>query len=453
MVVLAWWLALAMVAALYGPTLSEIWVGWSSAALAAAVWGLNLLMLRYGIGPPYRLSRLPVVVAGFALLMTLFGSGSYWATIQLYPGYRVGIERAALLVAVCTAITLTVAAGVQRGLRARGAPAAPLEWDFPRVRVASTVLFVVAMVGTLVTVRRIGYLPILTGDPASARVDFPSLGGVWYRLSMLGGLVALLVAAQAAARRATWRQYVMGIASLLLVGVYGPRFFVALPLGVAVLLWDRVRARIRVFRVALMCLVAIPALTVVGYWRERDPHLGLLGPLGLAFYGTLGEFRDLGWAVDYYGFGDRYLHGATFGSVVVPLLPAPVWQTVGIDKSRIYAQSSASFLADAMGQTTGQRIGVFGEFFMNFGWLGAWFGAAGLGMLVGYLDDRFGRVTAVQVRGLFLSLASATTAFALIGQLDMFTSTLTGVGYPLAVVVLFTARRSRSWPGDTGIPA
>jgi hypothetical protein len=87
--------------------------------------------------------------------------------------------------------------------------------------------------------------------------------------------------------------------------------------------------------------------------------------VGQALYGTLGEFRDLGWTIDYYGFGDRYLHGATFGSVVVPLLPAPAWRLVGIDKSQIYAQSSASMLADAMGQTTGQRVGIYGEFFMN----------------------------------------------------------------------------------------
>jgi hypothetical protein len=159
-------------------------------------------------------------------------------------------------------------------------------------------------------------------------------------------------------------------------------------------------------------------------------------------YGTLGEFRDLGWALEYYGFGDRFLHGGTLGSVVVPLLPAPVWSLVGIDKAAIYAHSSASVLADAMEQTTGQRIGVYGEFFMNFGWPGALLGAALFGVLLAYLDDRLRDIDACHVRAIFLALAAATAVFALIGQLDMFTSTLTGFGYPLALAALLASRRT-----------
>jgi hypothetical protein len=263
---------------------------------------------------------------------------------------------------------------------------------------------------------------------------------------MLGGVTALLVAAQAAARRASWSQYAMGLVSLGLVGLYGPRFFVALPLGVAVLLWDRVRAPVRLSRVALLVVLTAPLLALVGYWRERQLSVTLLTPLGLLLYGTFGEFRDLGWALDYYGFGARLLHGDTFGSVVVPVLPAPMWQLVGIDKAAIYSHSSAAVLASAMGQTTGQRIGAYGEFFINFGWVGAVVGAALYGVLLAFLDDRFRHTDARDVRGIFLGITTATAVFALIGQLDMFTSTLTGFGYPLAVAALLAARHTTS-PG------
>ena len=161
-------------------------------------------------------------------------------------------------------------------------------------------------------------------------------------------------------------------------------------------------------------------------------------------YGTLGEFRDIGWALDYYSLGDRFLHGMTLGSIVVPLLPGPVWSVVGIDKATIYSQNSASFLADAMGQTTGQRIGAYGEFFMNFGWAGAVIGAFLYGALLGYLDDRFRRVDGGQVWGIFLALAIAAAVFAQVGQLNMFTSTLTGLGYPMAFVVFVAGRRMRA---------
>jgi hypothetical protein len=309
------------------------------------------------------------------------------------------------------------------------------------------VVFAVAAVGTAVSVRRIGYVPILAGDPTAARMDFPAIGGVWYRLSMLGGVAAMLVAVLAAARRATLGQYAVGIVSLGMVGLYGPRFFVALPLGVGLLLWDRLRSPIRLSRALLLILIGAPILAIIGYWRSQDTSVTLLAPLGVLFYGTLIEFRDLGWALDHYALGDRFLHGGTLGSAIVPLLPAPLWRLVGIDKAAIYAHDSATILADAMGQTTGQRIGAYGEFFMNYGWTGALLGAVIYGILLAHLDDRYGRVNGGHVRGVFLALIIAAATFAQIGQLNMFTSTLTGYGYPIALVALVSARRS-----STGSP-
>ena len=439
----AWWVLLGGIALVFGQWLDSRWSDWAWGAGAAAVWGLNVLVLVIGVGPPYVLSRPPILATAFALLMTVFGLGSYWATIQLYPLYRVGIERAAWFVAVCTFLALLVAAVGARVLRrAPTKTRRPLEWHWPRLGAITYAVFFVALVGTVVTLRRIGNVPILSGDPTMARVDFPALGGVWYRLSMLGGVSALLVAVLVSGRRATPMLWLVGLSSLALVGGYGPRFFVVLPLGVSILLWDRVRSPINTRRLVFAGALGIPLLAILGYWREQDSSVALLGPIGLALYGTLGEFRDLGWALDYYGFGDRFLHGQTIGSLIVPLLPAPVWRIVGIDKAAIYAQDSAHLLADAMGQTAGQRIGAYGEMFMNFGWTGALIGAVVYGALLGYLDDRFTRVQAREVRAIFLALVITATVFAQIGQLNMFTSTVTGLGYPMALVALMAARRA-----------
>ena len=81
---------------------------------------------------------------------------------------------------------------------------------------------------------------------------------------------------------------------------------------------------------------------------------------------------------------------------------------------------------------------------MNFGWAGALFGAGLYGLLLAYLDDRYLRVRPSDVRGVFIALTIAAAVFAQIGQHDMFTSTLTGFGYPLALVVIIAARRRSS---------
>ncbi len=443
--VVVWWVLLAAITVVGGPTLVEKWLGWPWALGAAALWGANVLLVVYGFGPPLHLSRPPVLAAAFAFLMTLLGSGSYWATTQLYPIYRVPIERAAWFVSVCTFAALVVAVATSRLFGAQvNAIRRPLSWNWSRLEAMTYMIFVLAVIGTFVTIRRIGYVPVLTGDPTSARIEYPAIGGLWYRLSMLGGVAALLVATLAAARRASRLHYAVGAASLLLVGLYGPRFFVALPLGVAILLWDRVRRPGRLARAGLLVAVAAPSLAFLGYLRERDQSVSLLGPVALSIYGTIGEFRDLAWSLDYYGFGDRFLYGRTFGSVVVPLLPSPVWRVVGIDKPAVYADDSATLLAQAMGQPTGQRIGAFGEFFMNYGWIGAMLGAMLYGVLLGYLDDRLRRIDATQVRSILLVLTLAAAVFAQIGQLNMFTSTLTGFGYPILLVALIAARRTPS---------
>jgi hypothetical protein len=437
------WTALAAVAGLGAESLNASWPSWPLAFAAAAIWGLNLLLLVYGVGRPPSVSSVPFLAVAFGFAMTLVGSANYWAATELYPSYRVEIERAAYFVAVCTGASILAIVVVSRVLRRRSrVEGVALVWDWPRLRLFTYLLFLVSLVGTVISVQRIGYIPILTGDPTSARVDFPSIGGIWYRLSMLGGAVAMLTGTLAAARQAPLPIYGVGLASLVLVGLYGPRFFVALPLGVGLLLWDRVRHPLPFRRIAGAIVLILPAIAFAGYLRERDPSASLLGPLGLVAYFAFVEFRELAWALEYYGVPGRLLAGATFGSAIVPLMPSPVWRVIGIDKAAIYAHGSAAVLADAMGAYSGQRIGAYGEFFINFGWTGAILGALLYGTLVAYLDDRFRAVRSQDVRGAFLALTIASAVFAQIGQLDLFTSTLTGFGYPLALIALLAARRT-----------
>src|SRR5438046_1359461 len=91
--VFAVWFVLLAIVTVWGVDLDEIWSGWSAAFSAIAVWGLNLLLIYYVVGPPFVFSRPSILSVTFALLMTILGSASYWATTQLFPLYRVSIER------------------------------------------------------------------------------------------------------------------------------------------------------------------------------------------------------------------------------------------------------------------------------------------------------------------------------------------------------------------------
>ena len=444
--VIGLWIALLGVAVGWGVQLDPAWPAWREASWALAVWGANLLLLYYVVGPPFAFSRLPLLSAIFALLMTAMGSGSYWATIQLFPRYRVPIELAALFTAVCTALSLIGCVVVARlsGLRERLA-GWHYVWDWGRLRVVTYALFAVCAVGTYMSIRAIGYIPAVLGDPESLRVQFPEIAGAWFRLSMLGMVVGLIAGVQICARRANWLVWVVGALGLGCASLYGNRFFIALPVGALALLWDRVRGRVSARSVALAVGVGMPALALLYFWRQHDETLvGRLGPLGLILYGSLNEFRDLAWTLDYYsGGGHALLGGSTLGGLIVPLFPSGVWSAVGIDKAAVFAHSNAAVLAQEMGQVTAQRVGIYGELFMNFGWAGAFLGALLYGVGLGYLDRRLMVVRdGAVVGGILLAVAGAATVYAQVGQWNMFTAAVTSCCYPVLLLALFTARRA-----------
>jgi hypothetical protein len=441
--VAALWLVLLVVATGWGTQLAGSWSAWSVAFWAVAVWGVNLLLLYYAVGPPFAFSRIAMLSIIFAFLMTVVGSGSYWATTQRFPLYRVFIERAALFVAVCTFMSLIgcIAAGRLAGFP-RPVVHRSYVWNWGRLRALTYALFALCALGTYMSIRRIGYIPLFVGDPQSLRVLFPAVAGIWLRFSALGVVVGLIAGAQICARQATRAVWLVGAAGLICASLYGNRFFAALPVGAVVMLWDQVRARVSMRAVAVGLVVGVPILALVGWWRQQDVSVALLGPLGMILYGSLGEFRDLGWTLDYYSGAHPLLHGSTLGGLVVPLLPSPIWSVVGVDKAAVFAHSNAAVLAQEMGQFAAQRVGIYGELFMNFGWAGAFTGALMYGALVGYLDRRFLAVgNSGQVRGVMLAVIGAATIYAQVGQWNMLTSTITGFCYPIVLVALFAARR------------
>lgn len=442
MTVLVFWALLALAAFAWPETLSTAWPEWRQGFLAAALWGVNILILVYGIGGPFHLGRMPLMVVAFSIAMTVVGTGSYRITQLLNPNYHVPIELAAVLVALCTGVSLatTWIAGRLLG-PPRSRPRLVLEWDWPWLRVMTVGLTLLVVAATWMSLRKIGYLPALTGDPTSERVEFPEIAGIWFRLSALGGVSVLMAAVLITARRATRWTWLAGLVSLVCVGVYGARFYVVYPLAVSVVLWDLVRGRIRLLPIAVVLVPLTIVLALLGSLRQGASSIERVSPLGAALYGSFLEFRDLAWSMDYFTGSQHFTHGSTLPSVVVPLLPGKVWSLFGVDKDAVYENNSANVMAAAMGTDTGQRIGLYGEFFMNFGWWGSLAGALLYGLLITWIDRRSRGLDPGTVSAVFVVMIAVAAIFAQIGQLNMFTSTITGLAYPLLLVVLIASRR------------
>jgi hypothetical protein len=319
----------------------------------------------------------------------------------------------------------------------------PFSWDWGRLRLLTYAMLLVCLVGTYESIRRIGYVPLLRGDPESLRLTFSQTAGIWLRFSAQGGMVlALLVGAQVCAQRGNWMVWIAGALGILCASAYGNRFFAALPIGATLLFWDRIRTHIRLSTLGMGFVLGVPAFALIGFWRYQEAPLDILNPFMLVLWGTLMEFRDLGWAMDYYSGGHPLLHGDTLGSLFMPFFPGPLWQAVGVDKAAVYAHSNAAVLGQEMWQTTPQRIGIYGEFFMNFGWIGAFVGAVVYGALLGCVDRKFLALRRPDaVRGIVLSVMAVAVVYAQIGQWEMDVTAVTSTCYPILLVALLAARR------------
>lgn len=433
----------------WAPTLDAAWPAWKVGFWAVAVWGANLVVLYYGVGPPFAVSRVPMLSALFGFVMTLLGSANYWATTHIFPQYRVFIERAALFVAVCTLLSLLSCVGIKWWAGDYKAnPSGLFVWNWGRVRLLTYSMLILCLAGTYVSIQRIGFVPLFQGDPESLRFTFPAIAGIWLRFStQLGILVALMAGVQVCARRSNVSTWAAGICGILCASMYGNRFFAALPVGVILLLWDQVRSRVSIRIVAIAFLVGVPLLALLGYWRYQSAPVNVLSPLMVVLFGTLMEFRDLGWTMEYYSGGHPLLHGSTLGGLFMPFLPSPIWSALGVDKATVYAHSNAVVLGQQMWQLTPQRVGLYGELFMNFGWLGAFVGALIYGGLLAYVDRRFGVLRSAEpVRAAVLAIVAVALIYAQIGQWDMDTTAVTSTCYPILLLALVSARRKVPGP-------
>jgi hypothetical protein len=73
--------------------------------------------------------------------------------------------------------------------------------------------------------------------------------------------------------------------------------------------------------------------------------------------------------------------------------------------------------------------------------VGSLVGALLYGLLIAWIDRRSQRLDPASVQGVFVAMIAVAAIFAQIGQLNMFTSTITGLAYPLLLVVLLASRR------------
>lgn len=415
------------------------------ALLAAACAGVALLVSG---GLPLRFTRPSVMVGAMAVAMVTFGTWSYYATTQFFSHFHAPIDRAL----VFAAIGLSAAAIGVRLVRAL--PAAepkPMRWSWTAapLDLAIWLLLALCVIGTLASIARIGYIPILRGDIREERLYYAAQAGPFFRMSLLGTSAAILAGVRWLALGRSSLAMLAVPLGLLCTSLYGPRFFPFVALGVLFICYDSFVKRVAMRNLAIGLAVVV-TLGIGGAIRRERAGTFVFDRPGIAIdartaalavgYVSVPEFRDFAWSLDYFADPERRLHGRTLGGAIVPLLPGRIWSLVGVDKEALYSRDSATLMAEILQVDTGIRIGIMGELYMNFGLAGIAIGMLLFGAFVGWLDRRLGAATLLDPLVPLYALVTLVSVFALIGILNMFASSVVLFGWPLLLAAFLGAR-------------
>jgi hypothetical protein len=140
-------------------------------------------------------------------------------------------------------------------------------------------------------------------------------------------------------------------------------------------------------------------------------------------YTTFNEYRQLNIALNDYNAAPQY--GKTLLAIPVGFIPAPVLSIVEINKNEIQRNNSAILMAKYLQSITssGIRIGILGEFYVNFKYFGFLF-MYFIGTFIGYIQNQVNRTCILDYKFGFYLLFFTITLYSLIGQIDAIGSLL-----------------------------
>jgi hypothetical protein len=104
------------------------------------------------------------------------------------------------------------------------------------------------------------------------------------------------------------------------------------------------------------------------------------------------------------------------------MFPKQVWQAFNINKEKLSNFGSAAIMRDIFGAIAGIRIGIIGEGFINFGYLGIILVPLLSGILFGVLENIFLSLRCFDVKEIIVAFAISIMMYLPLAQSNALTS-------------------------------
>ncbi len=313
-------------------------------------------------------------------------------------------------------------------------------------RLITVTLWFLGFIGTVLIIRKIGYIPILSSYSLSG-VRFSgamSLYGKLWQLNTISAVAAFYVIYVLKTKKKNFYITIL-VLSLMQLTLFAVRFHYSLVVVSIILIYfhSRTNRALKVKSVILYCSLLL--LFNVSYLAIREKSNPAEGARNLSFvqtnviYFTFNEYVQLTQLIS--TFRDFRL-GSTFINIPISFLPYQIWDFLGIKKKEVRRDASSYILADLLNSQTsiGLRTGIMGEFYVNFGLYGAAFMLL-LGLIVGFLENYIRSLSKTDTRTIFLFLTQAIVIYSLVGQIDAIAQTFVYFLMIIVPISIFCSRR------------
>ena len=325
-----------------------------------------------------------------------------------------------------------------------------ISWDWKRFNLILFLLVGISLIFTIATLSKIGYIPILKGNVALERFSYAKVAGDWtFKLGRLWLLVYLFTFIKLLRNIKSDKCFyvnknlfliILLIFSFILEGIYLDRFIQFIMIMFSIIMINRTIGKIKVSHIVLIFLVFLFLAHSIVFIRDVD-YRNIKTIRDKVLLNTFSEFFAFAYILKEYPERD-FLHGKGFVGTFAPLLPKQLWAAFNLNKDELMSLNAAAVMAKIFGTYWGMRIGIIGEGFINFGYLGIVLIPLISGILFGILENIFIALNPFNVNTIIVSLAISILMFLPIAQSNTFLNIFVLNAYFIIGFIIFFHKKS-----------
>jgi len=298
-------------------------------------------------------------------------------------------------------------------------------WDWQKFDFMLFALTCIASFFTLYAVFRLGYIPIMKGNIDRDRFYYYTIVGAWpLKLARLWLVIYIIGFFKLLKNIRTYKRLIFRENILLLFllmccfvfdSFYGDRIDLFVMVVFSIVMANKYLWRVKNIHIAIIVLSGILIGNMIQYQRTKSYKVFTIEKiLGTTF----NEFHAFSYAVQEFP-NNSFLKGKAFYAAFLNFFPQVVLSAFNIDKKNLSREySSAGVMGKIFGHYMGVRIGIIGEGYINFGYVGILIIPFISGLLFGFIENIFICTKLFDIKDLIIAYAISIMIFLPLAQFD-----------------------------------